>query len=130
MLNFLTFLFRFSPSFLAVEFLRNGFTPQEAAEKVIDRIQKYYPSNSAAVVVVDKNANYGAACQIFSHFPISIYYPGLNETKVETAECRKFVEQSTTEDLSTTEKNSTDAGENLKSFLYLIIFVACTNFLI
>lgn len=69
-------MLRFLPSFLAVELLRNGATPQEAAERVIDRIQEFYPKNIAAIVVVDKNGNYGAACQIFSSFPISIYYPG------------------------------------------------------
>ena len=89
-------MMRFSASFLAVEFLRNGFSPQEAAERVIDRIQEYYPNNMAAVVVVDKNGNYGAACMIFSSFPISIYYPGLEEVKVETTTCRQVGDERTT----------------------------------
>lgn len=83
-------MMRFSASFLAVEFLRNGFTPQQAAEMVIDRINKYYPRNTAAVVVVDMEGNYGSACQIFDPFPISVYYPGLNEVKVEMIRCRQI----------------------------------------
>lgn len=104
---------RFSASFLAVEFLRNGFSPQEAAERVIDRIQEYYPNNMAAVVVVDKNGNYGAACQIFSSFPISIYYPGLEEVKVETISCRQIGDE------RTTEKNG---GIGLRFGVFIAIF--------
>ncbi len=83
-------MMRFSPSFLAVEFLRNGYTAQQAADMVIDRINKHYPQNSAAVVVLDMEGNYGSACQIFSSFPISIYYEGLNEVKVEVTRCRQI----------------------------------------
>lgn len=89
-------MMRFSPSFLAVELLRNGLTPQEAAERVIDRIQEFYPRNFAAIVVVDKNGNFGAACQVFTQFPISIYYPGLEEVNVETTVCRQPTEGETT----------------------------------
>jgi len=83
-------LMRFSASFLAVEFLRNGYTPQQSAEMVIDRIGKYYPRNSAAVVVVDLEGNYGSACQIFSSFPVSIYHDELTEVKVEVTRCRQI----------------------------------------
>ena len=86
-------MMRFSPSFLAVEFLRNGLTPQQAADSVINRIAQYYPNNAAAVVVADKEGNYGAACQIFSSFPISIYYPELEEVKVEVTKCRQLNEE-------------------------------------
>lgn len=83
-------MMRFSASFLGVEFLRNGYTPQQAADMVIDRIGKYYPENSAAVVVVDVDGNYGSACQIFSSFPVSFYYSDLDEVKVETTRCRQI----------------------------------------
>ncbi|XP_037049375.1 N(4)-(Beta-N-acetylglucosaminyl)-L-asparaginase-like [Bradysia coprophila] len=83
-------MMRFSASFLGVEFLRNGYTPQQAADMVIARIGKYYPENSAAIVVVDVDGNYGSACQIFSSFPVSIYYSELDEVKVETTRCRQI----------------------------------------
>ena len=89
-------MMRFSPSFLAVEFLRNGLTPQQAADSVINRIAQYYPENSAAVVVADMDGNYGAACQIFSSFPISIYYPELDKVMVEVTKCRQLNEEITT----------------------------------
>lgn len=82
-------MMRFGASFLAVEFLRNGFTPQQAADMVIDKINKYYPENRAAVVVVDMEGNYGASCQVYIEFPISIYYSELNEVKVEMTRCRR-----------------------------------------
>lgn len=81
---------RFSPSFLAIEFLRNGYTPQQAADMVIDRINNYYPANSAAIVVVDMEGNYGSACQIFSSVPISIYHSELDEVRVEVTKCRQI----------------------------------------
>lgn len=108
-------MMRFSSSFLAVEFLRNGFSPQQSAEKVIDRIQEYYPKNMAAVVVLDKNGNYGGACLNFNSFLISIFYPGLNETKIETFECRKFNEE------STSTVSTTTAGINALKFTSGII---------
>lgn len=85
-------MMRFSPSFLAVEFLRNGLTPQQAADSVISRIAQYYPNNATAIVVTDMDGNYGAACQIFSSFPISIYYPELDEVKIEVTKCRQMNE--------------------------------------
>lgn len=83
-------MMRFSASFLGVEFLRNGYTPQQSADMVIDRISKYYPTRAAAIVVVDMEGNYGSACQIFSSFPVSIYYPDLDEVKVEMTHCRQI----------------------------------------
>lgn len=87
---------RFSPSFLAVEFLRNGLTPQQAADKVINRIAQYYPYNAAAIIVADVEGNYGAACQIFTSFPISIYNPELDEVKIEVTKCRQLNEEPST----------------------------------
>ncbi|KAJ6634045.1 N(4)-(Beta-N-acetylglucosaminyl)-L-asparaginase [Pseudolycoriella hygida] len=83
-------IMRFGASFLGVEFLRNGYRPQQAAEMVIDRINKYYPARSAAILIVDMEGNYGSACQIFRSFPISIYHSELNEVKVETISCRQL----------------------------------------
>lgn len=83
-------MMRFAASFLGVEFLRNGYTPQQSADMVIDRINKYYPGHRAAIIVVDMEGNYGSACQIFSSFPVSVYYSELNEVKVEIIRCRQI----------------------------------------
>lgn len=89
-------MMRFSPSFLALEYLRNGLTPKEAADKVIDRIFKFFPTNAAALIVTDMTGNYAAACQGLNSFPFSVYYPELNEVKVEVTKCRIFGEEATT----------------------------------
>lgn len=47
-------LMRFLPSFLAVEFLRNGAKPDLAAEKALMRIAQHYPHFVGAIVIVDK----------------------------------------------------------------------------
>ncbi|KAG5669588.1 hypothetical protein PVAND_017475 [Polypedilum vanderplanki] len=89
-------MMRFSASFLAVELMRNGKTPQEAAELVIARIGEFYPESSAAIVVLDKDGNYGFACQIFSYFSISIYHPELDKVKIEETKCRQIGDPITT----------------------------------
>jgi hypothetical protein len=108
-------MMRFSASFLAVELVRSGHTPQAAADIVIARIGRYYPDNMAAVVVVDKEGNYGAACQIFSSFPISIFNPELDEVKVEVTKCRKSGEE-----VSTT---TTDGGSRVGG-TFAMVFIA------
>jgi N4-(beta-N-acetylglucosaminyl)-L-asparaginase len=88
-------MMRFLPSFLAVELLRNGHTPQQAADMVIARIGQFYPENSAAVVVLDLEGNVGAACQIFSSFPVSIYHAELDDVRVVVTTCRQMGETTT-----------------------------------
>ncbi|KAL7015909.1 hypothetical protein ACKWTF_016728 [Chironomus riparius] len=111
-------MMRFSPSFLAIEFLRNGLTPQQAADRVINRIAQYYPNNAAAIVVADMEGNYGAACQIFSSFPISIYYPGLDEVKVEVTKCRQL-----NEEILTTPGTASHVTVNIILFVCLISII-------
>lgn len=66
-------MMRHLPSFLAVELLRNGFSPKEAAEQVVHRMIEHYPEFSGAVVVADKHGNYAAACNnVKDGFPFSL----------------------------------------------------------
>jgi isoaspartyl peptidase/L-asparaginase-like protein (Ntn-hydrolase superfamily) len=80
-------LMRFLPSMLAVEFMRNGMSPDEAGQRAMERISKHYPKFMGGIVVVDKNGNYGAACHGIDSFPFSIYHSRLNQVKVETRKC-------------------------------------------
>ncbi|KAG5666660.1 hypothetical protein PVAND_014675 [Polypedilum vanderplanki] len=80
-------LMRFLPSMLAVEFMRNGMTPDEAGRKALARISHHYPKFVGAIVVVDKNGNYGAACHGIDSFPFSVYHSKLKNVKVEKREC-------------------------------------------
>lgn len=78
---------RFLPSLLAVEFMRNGLTPDEAGRKALQRISQHYPKFVGGIVVVDKFGNYGAACHGIDQFPFSIYHPGLKKVLVEKRDC-------------------------------------------
>lgn len=81
---------RHLPSFLAVELLRNGFTPKEAADTVISRINEHYPTTFIAIIVTDKDGNYAAACNyggLVSVFPF--YVTDERGRRLENVTCFK-----------------------------------------
>lgn len=84
-------LMRFLPSFLAVEYLRNGATPDVAGEKTLMRIAQHYPRFVGAVIVVDKKGNYGAACHGLDSFPFSVYNPQTKIVKIEKRDCLRSI---------------------------------------
>lgn len=84
-------LMRFLPSFLAVEFLRNGAKPNVAGEKALMRIAEHYPSFVGGIVVVDKDGNYGAACHGIDSFPFSVYNPWSNKVRIEKRDCMRSI---------------------------------------
>lgn len=65
-------MMRFLPSYFAVECLRNGESPEGAARSAIKRIRKFYPKFFGGIVVLNKNGEYGAACNGMDKFPFSI----------------------------------------------------------
>ncbi|XP_055386252.1 N(4)-(Beta-N-acetylglucosaminyl)-L-asparaginase [Condylostylus longicornis] len=65
-------MMRFLPSFTAVENLRNGMQPREAAKNAIDRILKYYPDFTGAVIVARYTGEFSAACAGMKKFPFSV----------------------------------------------------------
>ncbi|KAK4119122.1 hypothetical protein N657DRAFT_553360, partial [Parathielavia appendiculata] len=54
-------MMRFLPCYQAVENLRRGMTPTEAAEDAVRRMLRKYPKTSSGVVVVDNKGEHGAA---------------------------------------------------------------------
>ena len=54
-------MMRFLPCYQAVESLRLGMSPKDAAEDAIARIREYYPQFSGAVIVVDAEGNHAGA---------------------------------------------------------------------
>jgi N4-(beta-N-acetylglucosaminyl)-L-asparaginase len=84
-------LMRFLPSFLAVEFLRNGIKPDLAAEKALMRIAQHYPRFVGAIVVVDKDGNYGAACHGIDSFPFSVYNLLSKKVRIEKRDCLRSI---------------------------------------
>ncbi|XP_013105413.2 N(4)-(Beta-N-acetylglucosaminyl)-L-asparaginase [Stomoxys calcitrans] len=83
-------MMRFLPSFLAVESLRNGLTPQEAAAKSMIRIAKFYSSFSGGLVVADKEGNFAAACVGLENFPYTVAFGDTNTTVLHQ-ECIKEI---------------------------------------
>ena len=79
-------MMRFLPSLLAVEFLRQGLVPENAAVKSMQRILKFYPDFSGGLVVVDRWGNYSAACVGLEQFPYSVAY-GNTTTSVQYKMC-------------------------------------------
>lgn len=65
-------MMRFLPSFLAIELMRNGATPQEAADKAIARIRQHHAKFFGGIVVMNVKGEYAAACNGMDKFPYTI----------------------------------------------------------
>lgn len=82
---------RFLPSLIAVEEMRHGKTPEEAARYAISRITAYFPDFSGALIAVNLKGEFGAACHnIPNGFPYSYVRPtssGASDVKVAVAQC-------------------------------------------
>ncbi|EDV98104.1 GH22932 [Drosophila grimshawi] len=83
-------MMRFLPSLLAVEAMRNGKSPQEAAELGIKRIAKYYKDFIGAVIAVNRLGQYAAACYGIPEFPYMISNP-THTVSVQTVKCLPYV---------------------------------------
>ncbi|KAI0386390.1 asparaginase-domain-containing protein [Hypomontagnella monticulosa] len=74
-------MMRFLPCYQAVENLRRGMNPQEAAEDAVRRMLRKYPEVQSGIVVVDTKGNHGGAG---SGWTFTYAYRGgsMNETVV------------------------------------------------
>lgn len=74
-------MMRFLPCYQAVENLRQGMTPQEAAEDAVRRMLRKYPAVQSGIVVVDNKGEHGGAG---SGWTFTYAYRGgtMNETVV------------------------------------------------
>ncbi|KRF98172.1 uncharacterized protein Dwil_GK26787 [Drosophila willistoni] len=82
-------IMRYLPTLLAVEAMRVGKTPAEAAEVGIQRILKYHTHFYGAVIAVNRLGEYGVSCYGWKEFSIVISSPvksGPN-TRTETVKC-------------------------------------------
>jgi len=73
-------MMRFSPCYQAVQSLRAGHTPRQAAEEALARIQRYF-SFAGALVVMDRQGNHGAAAWGMP-FSYSVRTGQMNQTQV------------------------------------------------
>lgn len=82
-------MMRFMPSYLAVEELRRGSSPTEAAEVAIRRVANAFPGFFGGIIVVDKDERVGAACHGMDRFPYSIANSSTSGAIVLTVDCIK-----------------------------------------
>ncbi|XP_026756661.2 N(4)-(Beta-N-acetylglucosaminyl)-L-asparaginase-like [Galleria mellonella] len=80
-------MLRFLPSFLAVEEMRRGASPNKAARTAIQRIVSHYPSFSGAVIALTKDGEYGAACHGIQTFPYVVQDNTRETSEVITINC-------------------------------------------
>ncbi|XP_053599681.1 N(4)-(Beta-N-acetylglucosaminyl)-L-asparaginase isoform X2 [Plodia interpunctella] len=80
-------MLRFLPSFLAVEEMRRGSTPQEAALTAVKRIVDHYPAFMGAVIAISKNGKYGAACNGIPKFPFVVQDGTQDMYRVNIVDC-------------------------------------------
>ncbi|KAM9607416.1 N(4)-(beta-N-acetylglucosaminyl)-L-asparaginase [Trichechus inunguis] len=83
-------LMRFLPSYQAVEYMRRGEDPTIACQKVISRIQKYFPNFFGAVICANVTGSYGAACNklpTFTKFSFMVYNSLKNQPTEEKVDC-------------------------------------------
>ncbi|XP_015766685.1 PREDICTED: N(4)-(Beta-N-acetylglucosaminyl)-L-asparaginase-like isoform X1 [Acropora digitifera] len=75
-------MMRFLPSFQAVELMRQGKSPTEAASLALRKIAKYYPKYNGGLVVVNKQGEFGAAAHGWKFFKYSVCNPSLERVTV------------------------------------------------
>ena len=80
-------MMRFLPSFLAVEEMRHGASPTEAATTAISRIAEHYPTFKGAVIALNKDGNFGAACNGIKRFEHYVANAGLGVPTMKYADC-------------------------------------------
>jgi len=64
-----------------------GFTPTEAAREALRKIARFYPNYQGALVAVNLQGEYGAACHNLEEFPFCIANIETGVTTVETVTC-------------------------------------------
>ena len=73
-------MMRFAPCFQAVQNLRAGHTPRQAAEDSLGRIERFFDFQGA-LVVIDRQGNFGAASWGMP-FSFSVRTGQMNQTQV------------------------------------------------
>ncbi|KAM7328627.1 N(4)-(beta-N-acetylglucosaminyl)-L-asparaginase isoform X1 [Alexandromys fortis] len=83
-------LLRFLPSYQAVEYMRRGDDPSTACQRVILRIQNYYPEFFGAVICANVTGSFGAACNklpTFTQFHFMVYNSLQSQPMEEKVDC-------------------------------------------
>lgn len=62
-----------------------GMSPKDAITAVLNKISKFYPTYSGAMVAATTSGEYGAAYLGFSYFPYTVYNTALGHSTVMNA---------------------------------------------
>lgn len=81
-------------SFLAVEEMRRGKSPEHAARIAIQRIARYYPDFFGAIIAVNKDGFYGSACNGMESFSYIIANEELKNATLKTNYCNSTLTSS------------------------------------
>ncbi|XP_032223164.1 uncharacterized protein LOC5521891 isoform X2 [Nematostella vectensis] len=74
---------KYLPTYQTVEFMRQGFSPEKAAEMALMRIHKIYKDGfTGSVIAVNKKGEYGAASYKWTSFKYSVRNPALGKSVV------------------------------------------------
>ena len=80
-------MMRFLPSYQAVESMKNGLSPQEAAMDAISRIARKYPNFEGAIIVANLTGHFGIACAGFDEFPYTFASNDHPNETINTIRC-------------------------------------------
>lgn len=80
-------MMRFMPTLMAVELMRSGLPPDEAAKAALKRIAYFYPSFRGALIAVKFNGEYGASCYGYSTFPYTVVNSESQSVTLMTVNC-------------------------------------------
>ena len=78
---------RFVPSYHIVELMREGSTREQTCLNVIQRIAKFYPKFSGALLALNKYSHHNAAWYSMNYFPYSVMQQGWPESTVIEFPC-------------------------------------------
>jgi len=81
-------MMRFLPTYQAVENMRRGMTPDDAAKEALHRIVRRHPSFEGAIATANRLGQFGAACHGFKNFPYSVWNPDLGKVTVKYVDCQ------------------------------------------
>lgn len=73
--------------------MRRGATPGDAATTAISRIAEHYPTFTGAVIAINKNGEYGAACNGITSFAHYVANPALGKATIHYVDCIDVVKQ-------------------------------------
>lgn len=67
--------------------MRRGASPTAAATTAISRIAEHYPAFTGAVIAINMNGEYGAACNGITRFAHYVANPELGKATMRYVDC-------------------------------------------